>query len=157
MDILELNQEMIDGNPVCALCTISAGPSTVWLWMTLQVRKWDLKQEKIKKRTSLLFMAVSQFVHWWFRFISCWKQGVSRGCVLFVSRQSPVPVQIYEGGSGVGSGGVGWWFPLEGNEKTGVAEGQMGVPMTSLQQLPCQLLLEDMSLLSIYLQKHSSI
>lgn len=34
-------------------------------------------------------------------------------------------MQSYKGGGGVGSGGVGRWFPLEGSEKTGVAEGQM--------------------------------
>lgn len=133
VDFFELNLEMIDGNPVPALCTSNAAPSPVWLWITLQVRKWDWKQKKNKKLTALLFMVVSHFVHWWFKFISCWKQGVSvqwvcLGFVWFVSGQSPAPVQrlSYGGGSGVGSGGVRRWFFLEVSEKTGVAEGQMG-------------------------------
>lgn len=54
-------------------------------------------------------------------------QWVCLGFVWFVSKQSPALVQrlSYEGGSGADSGGIRWWFPLEGTEKTGAAERQM--------------------------------
>lgn len=50
------------------------------------------------------------------------------GCMWFVSRQSLAPLQrlFYEGGSGAGSRGSRWWFPLEGSKMSGAAEKQMG-------------------------------
>ena len=131
MAFFELNQELIDGNPVPALCKSNAASSALWLWITSQVRKWDWKWEKNKKLTALLFMVVTQFFHWWFGFFPAESKECPVGVPwLYVACEQAKP-SSFAGttlwrGSGAGSGGAGWWLPLEGSEMTGAAEKQMG-------------------------------
>lgn len=49
MDFLELNQEMIDGNPVPALCTSNAGPSAVLVVNDLTGKEMGFETGKEQK------------------------------------------------------------------------------------------------------------